>query len=86
MTGPGTRNNGRNSNLNLKLDAVVVFSRRTNERIEPHVIPVTFGVDSGDEVTVISPDTANDHPREHGPKKAMRDSTGKSLEDMGDMG
>ena len=65
----------------LWLCSVVAQANESN----PHVIPVTFGVDSGDEVTVISPDTASDHPREHGPKKAMRDSTGKSLEDMGDM-
>ena len=39
MTGPGTRNTGMNSNLNLKLEArsesVAVTSRRSSERIEP---------------------------------------------------
>ena len=33
----------------------------------PHLHTVTFGVDSGAEVTVMSPDTASDYPRERGP-------------------
>ena len=42
----------------------------------------TFGVDSGAEVTAISPATASDYPREHGRKEALRDCTGKPVEDM----
>ena len=50
----------------------------------PHFSTVTSGVDSEAEVTVTSPDTASDCPRERGPKKAMCDCTGKPVEDMGD--
>ena len=58
---------------------MAVISQSSSERIE-----VTFGVDSGAEVTVISLDTASDYPRERGPKNALRDCTGKPMEDLDD--
>ena len=48
-----------------------------------HLRTVIPGVDSGTEVTVISPDTASDYPREGGAKQYLRDCTGRSVEDLG---
>ena len=45
----------------------------------PHLVTVTFRVDSGAEETVLSLDTASDYPRERGPQKAMRDYAGKPV-------
>ena len=45
---------------------------------------VTFGVDSGAELTVIGQATATGYPKNgHLSVKAMRDCTGKPVEDMG---
>ena len=49
----------------------------------PHLRTVTFGVDSGTEVTLISPDTANDYPRERGRRQPCEIGTGRLVEDMG---
>ena len=49
--------------------SVVVFSLA---HANASLSPVTFGVDSGAEVSVMSPDTASDHPREHGQKNAIQ--------------
>ena len=47
----------------------------------PHLCTATFGVDCVALVTVISPNTASDSSRERGAMKAMRDCTGRLLED-----
>ena len=45
---------------------------------------VTFGVDSGAELTVIGQATATGYPKNgHQIVKAMRDCTGKPVEDLG---
>ena len=67
-----------NSNFKLKLEArlevsgCVVLGGQANAS-RPHVSTVTFGFDSGADVTMNSPDKASDYPRT---EKAMRDCTG----------
>ena len=45
---------------------------------------VTFGVDSGAAVTVVTKDTASDYPRQAGAGKRMTDCQGNVVKDMGE--
>ena len=85
----GTRSIGMSSSPNLKFGSTIgglwlcSLGGHTNSS-NPHLSTVPFGVDSGADVAVISPDTASDYTTERGQRKAMRYCTGKPVEDMGD--
>ena len=44
---------------------------------------ITFGIDSGAALTVISSNVASDYPSRQGPKRQMRDCQGREVKDLG---
>ena len=89
MTGPGTRNNGMNSNLNQKLVVrlEVCGSLVGQAYANPHLRTVTFGVGSEAQVNVMSLDTASGYPSvvaRKQPCETAQESQGKAVEDIGD--